>query len=196
MTKLQAQGYRCVGKLAKPHGIKGHFILALESDFPDWVAQQSQLYALVAGSMQTWNVTSVKHLPNKLILSVDALPTRTHVEDARGTELFVTEEAARTAMGDDPDYFYNSDLVDLRVLDAELQQNYGSVISVVEAPAQNLLEVKQPSGNIFLFPFAAPLIHEINLEEGYISVSIPDGLIECNLEPVKQPKKEPPSRAD
>ena len=151
----------------------------LESDFPEWLAERARLFAEIDGQMIPWRVTSSRLRQSGLIMSVDALKTRNDVEAARGTPLYVTEQEARDAV-DDPDYFFNSDLVGLAMLDARDSLDYGRVVSVVEMPAQNLLEVERTGGATFLFPFTKALIEEIDLETGVIRVRMPDGLMECN----------------
>lgn len=175
------QEYRKVGAVAKAHGIRGEFQVFLESDFPDWVAEQKRLFAEVNGEIVAWSVISSRLRQKKLIISVDAITDRNQAEAAAGTPLFVTEEEARQAVKD-PDYFYNSDLVGLSMIRDLEDEPCGEVIAVVEMPGRNLLEVKRPNNKTFLFPFTKPLIKEISLEEGVIRVHMPDGLMEANEE--------------
>ena len=129
--------------------------------------------------MVSWTVISSRLRQTKLIMAVDALKTRNEVEAARGTPLFVTEAEAR-ALIDDPDYFYNSDLVGLRVCDVRNDEHYGRVISVVEMPGQHLLEVERDKGKTYLFPFTKGLVKAVDLETGCIRVRMPEGLMDCN----------------
>ena len=175
------QEYRQIGSVLKPHGVRGEFVVFLESDFPDWVAERETLYALVDGEMKIWNVIGSRLRNNKLIMAVAEHPSRTEIEKMIKTPLFVTEEDARAAV-DDPDYFYNSDLVGLSVEHALSDTAFGVVKSVVEMPAQNLLEVQRPEGNIFLFPFTSALIKDIDLEKGVIRVLMPEGMLDANEE--------------
>ncbi len=182
---MKDQAFRRVGFLARPHGIRGEFVLHLETDFPEWLAERPRLFAELNGEMVSWRVTSSRLRQAKLILAVDAIQTRNDAEDARGTPLFVTEDEAGSVAGD-PDYFFNSDLVGLTMYDARDGAEYGRVSSVFEKPAQNLLEVKRPRGGAFLFPFVKALIAEIDLEGRRIGVFMPEGLVECNDEPAKK----------
>ena len=171
--------FRKVGSIAKPHGIRGEFNVHLESDFPDWVAERSQLYVEKAGEMVAHKVISSRLRPNKLIMALEGFPSRTEVEASIGVELYVSDDEARDLL-EDPDFFYNSDLVGLEVIREKNSESQGKVISVVEMPAQNLLEIEREDGKVFLFPFTKPLIRDIDLEKGLITVLLPEGLIEAN----------------
>ncbi len=176
--------YRKVGSVSKAHGIRGEFQVYLESDFPDWVAERKVFFALVDGDYVEWSVISSRLRQKKLVVAVNAIHNRNEAEAAYGTDLFVPEAEAREASSD-PDYFYNSDLVGLEMIRATNDESCGKVISVVEMPAQNLLEVERPNGKVFLFPFTKPLIKEISLEKGAIFVLLPEGLMEANEEEAK-----------
>ena len=178
-----------MGYLAKPHGIKGAFTVFLESDFPDWLARQKKIYAEIDGKMRCWLIASARNQHAKFIMTVDALKTRNDVEARRGVALFVTEEDAREA-GNDPDFFYNSDLVGLTLVDGKSGEAYGKVIAVLEMPAQNLLEVERPEGKTFLFPFTKPLVEEVDVAAGAIRVQMPEGLVDCNEPSPDKPGRE------
>ena len=179
--------YRRVGYLAKPHGVKGAFTVFLETDFSGWLARQTRIYADIDGEMTCWQVTSARNQHAKFIMTVDALKDRNDVEARRGVGLFVTEEDAR-AVADDPDFFYNSDLVGLDLVDAESEEVYGRVVSVMEMPAQNLLEIERSQGRPFFFPFTKPLIDDVDMAAGAIRVRMVPGLMECN-EPSSEDKR-------
>ena len=178
--------YRCVGKVFKPHGLRGEFILFLESDFPEWIAKQKRFFVEERGQMVVWPVESARFHQRKLILKVAALADRNAVEAARDRPLYLPDDEARAA-NEDPDYFFNSDLIGLRVEDVRTGESYGRVVTVYEGNAQNLLEIRQADGKIFLFPFTKALVKDIDLENGLMKVTMLEGLIDCN---------EPSSRAD
>ena len=172
------QEYRLVGVLSKPHGIRGGFHVQLSSDFPEWVAQRKILYAEIDGSMVPWTVIDANFSGKRLVFRVDALSDRSAVEASRGTALHVPESEARELVSEDPNYFYNSDLIGLRLVDSKSGEDYGRVDQVIEMPGQNLLEITQADGNSFLFPFTAGLVEEVLLDKGEIQVRMPAGLIE------------------
>jgi len=171
--------FRQVGRVLRPHGVRGEFIVYIESDFPNWLAKRKSFYVPGDKGMVLWQVLSARFSGKKLLLKVDALPDRTAVEAARDTPLFLPDQEARQAT-DDPDFFYNSDLVGCEVFDTREQKVIGTVRAVVEMPAQNLLEVVEGQGPAVLIPFINPIVGDI--QAGRIEVNLPEGLLECYLE--------------
>jgi 16S rRNA processing protein RimM len=169
--------YCRIGHVLKPHGTKGEFVLFLESDFPEWVAARDQLWVCAGSGMACWQVQSTRFAGARLLVKVDALDSREAVEAARGTELFVPDDEARAAI-EDPDYFFNSDLVGLDL--REKERHYGKVRNVIEMPAQNLLEVETEAGGTFLFPFVNALVDAIDLDAGTLWVKMPEGLMDVD----------------
>lgn len=167
--------YRHVGTVAKPHGLRGAFHLFMESDFPDWLAARSCFYADVGNKLVSWKVLEARFQNTRLILRVDGLPGRNEVEAARGTHFYVPEAEARQALVD-PDFFFNSDLVGLNLVDETDSTCYGQVCSVIDMPGQNLLEVAEKRGKTFLFPFSQNLVKQVDLQKGELRVIMPEGL--------------------
>jgi len=140
------------------------------------VASRASFQVTVDGAWQTWRVLGARFHHGRLLVRFDALPDRTAVTAAQGTELFVSEEAARTALAD-PDFYYNSDLIGLEMIDGTSAEALGRVTDVIEMPAQNLLEVRRAQGEgTFLVPFTAAFVNAVSLEAGTVHVTLPEGL--------------------
>ena len=163
----------------KPHGLKGEFTVFLESDLPRWVAKRKTLFAEVDGKAIAWRVQSSRFHQDRLLLRVDALPGRTEVEAARNTPLYVPEKEAQQALTD-PDFFYNSDLVGMTIIEKSDGTLYGKVVDVVEMPGQNLLEVARPDKSTFLVPFIKAIVQDIDRDADVIHVALPEGLADLN----------------
>lgn len=168
--------YRRIGKVSKPHGIRGAFMVFLESDFPDWLLTRKRIFAEINGSIVPWQVTSARMQRDRLVLQVAEISDRNRVEELRQTSLFVTEEEAQAAISD-TDYFYNSDLIGMKVF--EDGQEIGEVRDVIEMPAQNLLEISSEDG-VFHLPFVADLVLDVDLDARVMAVKVPVGLREIN----------------
>lgn len=169
------EGLFRIGTVAKPHGLHGDFFLFLECDLLDWLLGLDELIVLRDGKPEVWPVTYWRQQGDRILLRLKALPDRTAVENHRGLALFVDEEQVRAAM--DPEFFLNSDLVGMTVMNLTHEnQPVGKVISVQELPAYNQLEIKRADGGTFLLPFTKELVPEIDLTEGVVKACIPEGL--------------------
>lgn len=170
------EGFRLVGRVLRPHGVRGEFVVFIESDFPEWLAKRPTFYVPKGRDMAPWQVLSARYSGQKLIMRVAELADRTAVETARDTPLYLPDSEARCAVND-PDFFFNSDLVGCEVFDHREGRVLGTVKTVLEMPAQNLLEVLDGHGPAILIPFTAPIIGDIH--DGRIEVHLPEGLLAC-----------------
>ena len=171
--------YRRIGKIARPHGLKGDFYIDLESDFPEWLTGRPFYYLERPTGIERLAVERARLHKNRLLVKLLGIDTQDQAIAVRDTTLFLPEEEARTAT-DDPDYFYNSDLVGMALTGPQGAPVYGVIRKVIENPGHNLLEVEGSGGTSFLFPFVKALVEEIDTAAGQIRVNMPDGLMECN----------------
>ena len=79
------------------------------------------------------------------------------------------------ATPDDPDEFYDHQLVGLAVVDLD-GRSIGEVTGVVHG-AQDLLEVRAADGRPTLVPFVAALVPEVDLAAGRVVVADRPGLV-------------------
>lgn len=184
--------YRRIGTIGRPHGVRGAFVLNLEADIPDWVAEQPHFYVPQGDDMETWEVERVQFVKERLVFTLASIPDRNKVEELRGTALYVSEGDAQAAVEDDPDFFYNSDLVGCSIYSGG--HFVGTVSEVQEGPAQNLLNIKLEDESSFLFPFVDDLIDAIDIDNKRIDVTLPKGLVSINHE--KKEKKSKPKSKD
>ena len=78
---------------------------------------------------------------------------------------------------EDPDEFYDRELIGLKVRTTE-GDNAGEVTDVVHLPSQDLLEVRRPAGNAVLVPLVEELVPSIDLDAGYVVVADRPGLLD------------------
>jgi 16S rRNA processing protein RimM len=167
-----------VGRIGKPHGLRGEVTVEVRTDEPDrrFVpgttlgaepprGSASGLTALAVESFR-WHQTT-------LLVKFAELTDRTAAEGARGTLLLAHLDAALSP--EDPDEFYDHQLVGLRVEDVD-----GAVIGEVTGlvhGAQDLLQVRATDGRPTLVPFVAALVPEVDLAGGRVVVADRPGLV-------------------
>jgi 16S rRNA processing protein RimM len=148
-----------VGRITKPHGIRGEVAVALTTDRTERVAPGAVLQTTTRGALTV--ETSRPHQGHWLVAFAGVL-SRNDAEALRGTVLL----AERL---DDPDELWVHELIGARVVDqrgAEL----GTVTSVEDNPAADLL-VLDGGGLI-------PMTFVETFTDGTVTVDIPDGLLD------------------
>ena len=123
---------------------------------------------------------------NRWYVRFEGVDDRNAAEALRNTVLYGEPQEL------DDDEFYPKDLLGLEVyLESEVSAanaddapegaefeftDLGKVVDVIEG-AQWLLKIRMPNREAFLLPFVEALVPEVNLEEGYLTVDPPGGLV-------------------
>ncbi len=147
-----------VGRVVKPHGIKGEVVVDVLSEVPGRLDKGAEV--VVAGTPCTV-VVSRPH-QGRLLVGFSHVPDRTFAEGLRGAKV----EAAPAEL-DDEDVFYAHELVGARVLGPD-GSDLGEVTELIEMPdvaGYDLLEVTRGDGHRWMLPAADDLV-EAELVEG------------------------------
>lgn len=114
----------------------------------------------------------------RLLLHFEGVDDRTAVEGLRGVLLSTDVDPSETP--DDPDEFYDHQLVGLRVEDQQAVV-LGTVTEVVHG-AQDLLMVSRTDGGHVMVPFVSALVTEVDVGAGRLVVDLPDGLLDLTVD--------------
>ncbi|MFC6288444.1 ribosome maturation factor RimM [Nocardioides sp. GCM10027113] len=168
-----------VGRIGKPHGIRGEVTIDVRTDEPDRrFAAGARLRAQPkqgsASTLREVTVARTRWHQGVLLATFEEIADRNAAEAARGTLLHVTVPVEETP--EDPDEFYDHQLVGLAVLD-EAGTTLGEVAAVVHGGAQDLLTVRTTDGREALVPFVKALVPEVDLAAGRVVVADRPGLV-------------------
>ena len=162
-----------VGRVRRPHGVRGEVRVAAASDNPERFVVGSVLYARpgragLAGAgcgertrLTIETVRGGSELPIVAFREIQAL------EEAEGLRGYVLEVRALDLPPLDEDEFYPFDLVDLAVEDPQ-GARIGRVSQVVDSPAHGLLEIALEGGGKVLVPFVSAAVPNVFLDRGYL----------------------------
>lgn len=110
---------------------------------------------------------------NALVAFAD-LFDRTEAEKLKGTYISVSRDnAVKLSRGS----YFIADLKGARVIDDDLG-DLGVINDIFETGANQVIEVKRPGKQNLLIPFLKAVCYEIEPEQGYVKVKLPDGLFE------------------
>ena len=110
---------------------------------------------------------------NVLVAFAD-LFDRTEAEKLKGTYISVSRDnAVKLSRGS----YFIADLKGARVIDDDLG-DLGVINDIFETGANQVIEVKRPGKQNLLIPFLKAVCYEIEPEQGYVKVKLPDGLFE------------------
>ena len=174
-----------VGRVGRPHGIRGEVTLEVRTDepgrrFADGAVLRAEPPRGSASPLRALTVAGSRWHRSTLLVTFEEVPGRDAAEAARGILLFATVDLAESP--DDPDEFYAHQLVGLAAYD-EQGTRLGEVSALVRGGAQDLLTVRTPDGREALVPFVKALVPEVDLGAGRVVVADRPGLVTPLEEP-------------
>lgn len=167
-----------VGRIGKPHGVRGEVTVDVRTDEPELrYALGNRLIARPPkGSASTLSVLTVEATrwhQGVLLARFAELRDRNAAEAARGIVLHARIDA--DAVPDDPDEFYDHQLIGLTAYDLD-GTRLGEVSGLVHG-AQDLLQIRTDDRRTALVPFVAALVPEVDLEGRRVVVADRPGLV-------------------
>lgn len=167
-----------VGRVGKPHGIRGEVTVEVRTDEPErrFVVGTSLRAERPSGSPAPWPALTVEGTrwhQSTLLVRFAELADRTAAESARGVLLHADVPSDESP--DDPDEFYDHQLVGLAAEDLE-GRPLGVVTAVLHG-AQDVLQIRTPDRRDTLVPFVAALVPEVDVAGGRVVVADRPGLV-------------------
>ncbi|MBA2953457.1 ribosome maturation factor RimM [Nocardioides sp. MAH-18] len=168
-----------VGRIGKPHGIRGDVTIDVRTDEPDRRFAPGSVFAVEppkgsASTLRSLTVASAKWHQSVLLVRFEEVPDRTAAEAARGILLHATIAADESP--EDPDEYYDHQLIGLAAYDVS-GAALGEVTGLVHGGAQDLLTVRTPDGRDTLVPFVKELVPEVDVAGGRVVIADRPGLV-------------------
>lgn len=172
-----------VGRIGKPHGIRGEVSVESRTDEPDRrfaVGAVLDTEAPRGGAPHGANrpvrltVRGVRWHQGRLLVTFAELADRNAAEAARG--LVLVTQVPDDEVPEDPEEFYDHQLVGLRVVTTD-GSDVGEVDSIAHGAAQDLLVVTAADGREILVPFVTALVPEVDLAGRRLVVADRPGLL-------------------
>jgi 16S rRNA processing protein RimM len=161
-----------VGRIGRPHGVRGAVTVECRTDEPD--ERFAPGAVLLVEDAPSLVVSGSQWHSGRLLVQFVGVDDRSAAEALRGTLLEVErDDAERPA---DPEEFYDTALVGCRVVTTE-GVTVGTVTEVAHLPAQDLLVIATDAGEV-LIPFVSALVPEVDLSARLITVDAPPGLLD------------------
>lgn len=168
-----------VARIGRAHGLRGEVTVESRTDSPDErFVPGAVLHVVSPGPAAartlpgTLIVIGARDHNGTLLLRFEEVADRTAAEALRGIVL----EADVPDESSEPDAWYDHELVGLQVQDRAATP-LGEIIAVEHPPAQDLLVVRRPDGQVRLVPFVSALVPTVDVPGGRVVVDDPGGLI-------------------
>jgi 16S rRNA processing protein RimM len=165
-----------VGRIARTHGIRGHVLVAPDTDFAEErFAPGATLFTRSAHGEETLVVASMRMQNGRPLIGFRGFDDIDTVERIVGQELRVPPEALAPL---DANTYYHHDLVGCAV-ETAAGEPVGAVIGVQGGAGGSLLVVNGARGEI-LVPLARDICIDVDVQAKRIRIQPPEGLLELN----------------
>jgi 16S rRNA processing protein RimM len=162
-----------VGRVLRPHGVRGEVVVAVLSDVPGRFQPGSRLLGVREGSAPvTLTIAAGRDHKTGAVVRFEGYDERDGAETLRGLDL----EVPRATVPPAPDgTYYQYELVGCRCRNEG--EELGRVVEVVEDGGGMMLIV-EGGGRRVPVPFVKQFLRAVDVEEGWIDLALPPGLLE------------------
>ncbi|MEU2662856.1 ribosome maturation factor RimM [Micromonospora sp. DT46] len=191
-----------VGRVGKPHGIRGEVTVEVRTDEPEARFAPGMVLRTMPGATPRARrtepvapqpspaapeqgvafrvpaelvVESARWHQGRMLVAFEGSLDRDVAEALRGTLLAV--DSADVAAPEDPEEFHDHQLVGLAVVTPD-GDRLGEVARIDHAPSSDLLVLRRPEGGTALIPFVKAIVPEVDLAGGRVVVDPPAGLLD------------------
>jgi 16S rRNA processing protein RimM len=170
------EDYLVVGRIGKPHGLKGEVSVEPRTDEPERRFAAGTTLGVQSprpGAGGTITVRGSRWHSGRLLVVFEEIGDRTAAEEARGIVLVVPVDPGETP--EDPEEFYDHQLVGLAVESPD-GVRLATITGIEHNGAQDLL-VLDADGRTVLFPFVHALVPVVDVRGGRVVIDDRPGLL-------------------
>jgi 16S rRNA processing protein RimM len=162
-----------LGKLIKPHGIKGSVLLRFAGLKAEDIKERGQVFVEIDGLLVPFFIENFQEKSaDTAILNLTGINTESKAKDFTGYLVYVGQDQVRTRRNK-PGL---PGIRDYKVIDKKLGY-IGLAVEIVDSQNNPLLYV-QNNGKEYLVPVHDDIILEVNSRDKTIRIDAPEGLFE------------------
>lgn len=167
-----------VGRLTKAHGLKGAVKVEMFTDAPERRFVPGAVFTLQVPTGSPWHgktleLVELRWYNEHAVGFFKGVPDRTTAETLAKAILWIEQDAAEQS--DEEDAWFDHQLVGLDVVRDGV--TVGTISRLDHFPAQDLLIVKTPNGDVMV-PFVKAIVPTVDVKAGIVTVTPPLGLFE------------------
>ena len=168
--------YLAVGRVSRPHGVRGELRVKVLTDYPGRLGQHAYFYLASPDSpeiVRRYPVEKLRRHKEVLLLKLGGCDDRNGAEELRGQLVQIpTEEAVPLEEGE----YYDFQLIGVKV-EAESGESLGQVVEVLKTGANDVYIVRGPWGEVLL-PAVKDVVLKLDMEARQMVVNLLPGLLE------------------
>lgn len=163
--------YISIGKITNFFGIKGEAKVGFSNE--NQIKTAKTVYMLDDESKRELKIKNVRFQKNFAIVKFEEIDDINDLMEFKGQRIFVLKEDATKKL--DKNEFLIVDLIGCDVFDND--KKIGTVVDVTSNSSQDLINIKNPIGQISLVPFVEEFFPEVDLKNKKITIKPIEGLL-------------------
>ncbi|MBP0456276.1 ribosome maturation factor RimM [Streptomyces montanisoli] len=164
-----------VARIGRAHGVRGEVTVEVRTDEPELRLGPGAVLATDPVTAGPLTIATGRVHSGRLMLRFEGVADRGGAEALRNVLLIA--EVDPEELPDDPDEYYDHQLMDLDVVLADGTE-IGRITEISHLPSQDLFIVERPDGSEVMIPFVGEIVTKIDLEEQRAVVEPPAGLLD------------------
>jgi len=171
MPRQPEPRYLVIGRIQRPHGVRGELRMEIVTDYPE---QLSRLHTLYLGKKQrSYALEGVRLHQKVALVKLLGVDDRDAADELRGELVYV---AVEDAVPLEEDEHYEYELVGSNVFTEE-DELLGEIVEVFTAPGANdVMVVHGPRGEV-LIPLIEDVVADADLAAGRLVIRLLPGLL-------------------
>lgn len=168
--------YLLLGKIERPHGVRGELRVRLLTAYPERLKSLKQVYLGTdpnTSKAKAYQIASVRFHKGAALMTFAEVPSRNDAELLRG-QMVMIDIANAVPLDEDEVYLYQLIGMDVQTTAGE---KLGKLRDVLETGANDVYIVDSPQYGELLIPIHDDTLIGTDVEARLITVELPDGLI-------------------
>lgn len=163
-----------IGKLGKPHGVKGEITFAITDDVFDRV-DADYLVLDIDGILVPFYLEEYRFKnDDNVLVKFEDIDTQEQVRAYTGCEVYFPRHLSDS----DEENMSWAEIIGFQLVDVVSGRVVGTIGHVDDSTLNLLFEITSPEGEALLIPANNDLIEEVDIEKKMIRMAIPEGLLE------------------
>ena len=159
-----------VGQIVNTHGLKGEVKVNPRTDYPEFFEEIHGVYKKDGTYLK---ITGIKYHKNTVILKFKGVNTVEEAEALRSEVIYVP----RDIFDDLPEGTYLiADIIGMEMREGDIV--YGNITDCLQTGSNDVYVVEKKGSSPILVPALKDVILEVNVEEKYMVVKLPEGLLD------------------
>ena len=170
-----------LGKITRRHGLQGNVFLKLDTDQPEMYNKLDSIFIEINGLLVPFFVAKQSWSKGDTLIISYKNSTEALVDQTIGRDVFMPLSTLPKLTGNK---FYYHEVIGFEIREED-GKTCGNIVSVNDQTAQHYF-ILDLAGKEIIIPIIKDWILELNREEKYLKMQLPEGLMDVFLVPSKK----------